>query len=89
MLLLPAPSFGGGDAMPPQGLSLFSAPKFAGLFLAFFQLQSLEQAVVLNLFFQNAHGLFKVIFQHLDLDIFQPVSPLYLALEKSVTQRRI
>jgi hypothetical protein len=71
-----AAASGRGNSLAPQGFALFAAFELAGLFIAFFQLQPLEQTVVLNFFLQNAHRLFKVVVQNLDFDIFQLTRPL-------------
>jgi len=67
---------GSRDALAPQGFALLAAPVFARFFVTFLQLQPFKKAVILNLFFQNAHGLLKVIVKNLNLDSLQIVSPL-------------
>jgi hypothetical protein len=66
---------GCSDTLAPHGFALFAAAVFTRLFIVFFQLQPFEQAIVLNLFLQNPHGLFKVVVVNLDRDFLQTASP--------------
>ena len=74
-LLLVTPTSGSRNALPPKCFALFAPFEFAGFFVAFFQLQPLKKAIVLDLLFQNAHGFFEVIVVNLDFDFFQPSPP--------------
>jgi len=66
---------GCSNTLAPHSFALFAAAVFARLFIVLFQLQTLEQTIVLDLFFQNSHGLFKVVVMNLDRDFLQPASP--------------
>jgi hypothetical protein len=61
--------------LPPQGFALFATSVLAGLFVAFFQLQTLKKPVILDLLLQNPHGFFKIIVMHFDFNRLQTVSP--------------
>jgi len=69
-------SFGFGNALTPYRFALFALPVLARLFVAFLELETLEQTVILNLLFQNAHGLFKVIVKNPYFDVLQISRPL-------------
>jgi hypothetical protein len=64
------------DPLSPQCFALFAAAVFAGLFIAFLELQTLEKSIVLNLFFQDPHGFLKVVVMNPDRDFLQTASPL-------------
>jgi len=66
---------GCSNTLAPYGFALFAATVFARLFIIFFQLQTFEQAIVLNFFLQDPHGFFKVVIMNLDRDLLQPASP--------------
>lgn len=71
--------FDQGDPLTPQRLAFFPASIFRRLFIIFFHPKPLEQAIILNLFFQNTHGPFKVIVIDSNRDflqIFPPPLPL-------------
>ena len=69
-------SAGCGNAFAAQRFALFAAPEFTRLFVAFFQLQPFEEAVVLNFFLQNAHRFFDIIIVNFDCDFLQISRPL-------------
>jgi hypothetical protein len=64
------------DPLAPQCFALFAAAVFAGLFIAFLELQTLEKSIVLNLFFQDPHGFLKVVVMNPDRNFLQTASPL-------------
>jgi hypothetical protein len=69
---------GGGDALSTQGFAFFATTVLTRFLIAFLKLQPFEQAVILNFFLQNPHGLFKIVVEDLDFNCFQPGStPLF------------
>ena len=70
---------GRGNAFPSLRFALLAPPKFARLFVALLQLQALEKAVILDLFFQNAHCFFDVIVDDPDFDFLQLYRPFRAA----------
>ena len=78
VLLSISPASCRGDSLAAQGLTLFATTILARFFVAFFQLQALEEAIVLDLFFQNPHGFFEIVIENLDFNCFQTGStPLF------------
>jgi len=69
--LMISPASGSGDALSPQSFTFFSTTVLARLLVAFFQLQALEQAIVLNFFLQNPHGFFEIVVEDFDFNCFQ------------------
>jgi len=73
-----SPASGGGDTLSAQGLTFFAATILTRFLVAFFQLQAFEQAVILNLLFENAHSLFEIVVEDFDFYGFQTGStPLF------------
>jgi hypothetical protein len=68
-------SFGRRNTLPAKCFALFPTPEFAWFFVAFLKLQALEKTVILDLFFQNAHGLLKIVVDHLNFDCLQAFTP--------------
>ncbi len=66
---------GRGNPLAPQRFALFATTVFAWLFIAFFQLQALEQAVILDLFLEDPHGFFKIVVIDSDCDFLQLTRP--------------
>jgi hypothetical protein len=83
VLLTVSPASGGSDALTAQGLTLFATTILARFLVALFELQALEQAIVLNFFLQNAHGFFKIVVENFDFNCFQtdstPLCPIAAA----------
>ena len=67
---------GSSQSFPSQSFALFSAPELARLFIALFQFEPFEKAVILNFFLQNPHRLFNVIIKNLNLNFLQTPRPL-------------
>ena len=67
---------GSSNSLSSDGLTLFAPFIFAGFFITFFQLEPLEKAIVLNLFFQYTHGLFQIVIKNLDLNFLHLFRPL-------------
>jgi len=67
---------GSSNSLSPDGFTLFAPLIFAGFFITFFQLEPLEKTIVLNLFFQNTHGLFQIVIKNLDLNFLHLFRPL-------------
>lgn len=63
---VPSP-FQAGYSLSPFTLTAFATTTFAWLFVAFLELQTSEQAIVLNLLLEHLHGPLKVIINDLDL----------------------
>ena len=70
---------GRSDALTPCRFALLATPELAGFFIAFFEFEPFEKTIVLDLFLQNTHGLFKVVVVDLDCDFLQPFRPLLTA----------
>jgi hypothetical protein len=77
--LLPvSPASRSSNALTTKRFTLFSTTVLARLLVAFFQLQALEQAIVLYFFLQNPHGLFEIVVEDLYFNCFQTDStPLF------------
>jgi hypothetical protein len=68
-------SFDFGDSLPSGRFPLLASFELARFFVGFPEPQPFEKAVVLDFFLQNFHGLFQVIVNDADLDLFQIASP--------------
>ena len=68
-------SFDFGDALSAHGFTLFASLELARFFIGFSESQPFEQAVVLNFFLQNFHGLFQVVVNDADFNLFHIPSP--------------
>jgi hypothetical protein len=73
--------FGCRQSLSSQSFALFATAKFTRLFIALFQFQPFEKAVVLNFLLQNAHCFFDVVVNNPDFNILQIPRPL-LATEE-------
>lgn len=65
-----------GQAFSSQGFPRFSTAELARLLIALFEFKTFEEAVILNLFLQDAHGLFNIVVVDLDCDFLQLSRPL-------------
>jgi hypothetical protein len=78
VLLTISPASGNGNALSPKRFAFFATTKLTRFFIAFFQLQAFEKAIVLNFFLQNPHGFFEIVVEDFDFYSFQTGStPLF------------
>jgi hypothetical protein len=70
-----------GQSFSSQGFPRFSAAELTRFFIALFKLEPFEEAVILNLLLQDAHGLFNIVVVDLDCDFLQLSRPL-LSIER-------
>jgi hypothetical protein len=70
-----------GQSFSSQGFPRFSAAELTRFFIALFKLEPFEKAVILNLFLEDAHGLFNIVVVDLDCDFLQLSRPL-LSIER-------
>jgi hypothetical protein len=73
-----------GQSFSSQGFPRFSTAELTRFFIALFQLEPFEEAVILNLLLQDAHGLFNIVVVDLDCDFLQLSRPL-LSIERHFT----
>lgn len=66
---------GTGNPLSTLRFALLAASELARLFVAFFKLQPLEKAVVLNFFLQNTHGFFEIVIEYFNFDFLQIYRP--------------
>jgi hypothetical protein len=67
---------GSSNALSSDGFTLFTPFILTWFFIAFFKLEPLEKPIVLNLLFQNPHGLFQIVVKNLDLNFLHLFRPL-------------
>jgi hypothetical protein len=68
-----------GNPFSSLRFALLAPPEFARLLVALFQLQALEETVILNLFLQNAHCFFNIVVKDFDFDFFHSHRPFRAA----------
>jgi hypothetical protein len=83
--LLPvSPASRSSNALTTKRFTLFSTTVLARLLVAFFKLQALKQAIVLNLLFQNAHGFFEIVVEDFDFNCFQTDSTPFFPIASAI-----
>ncbi len=67
-----------GQPFSSQSFAHLATSVFTRLFIALLKLKPFKQTIVLNLLFQDPHGLFNIVVDDPDFNIFQIPRPLLL-----------